>query len=380
MSLKVVHVIIGLEVGGAEGMLKRLIEYQTKNTSIIHEVISLTEIGPIGRELQDIGICVYALGMKRASGSGLTFIRLLILLRKLKPTTIQTWMYHADLMGVIASYILCTKKIIWGVNSTDILKGGDRKTIYIRNICSFLSSVVPHKIIYAAASSRKEHELIGYCCKTADVINNGFDLKRLVASRESIKRFREFIGVRNNEFIVGCVGRFSDVKGFDLFVHAASIIYEEYQNVVFVMIGRGLVNDNVVLTRWIKERGLESSFRLLGERNDIPVCLAALDVFCSTSRTEGFPNVVCEAMAMRTPCVVTDVGDSKYIVHNAGVVVKAEDPVAISSGILKLLTMSARARKKLGCVAHNRVVKMFSIDNCSKKFEHVYRENISVLS
>ena len=129
---------------------------------------------------------------------------------------------------------------------------------------------------------------------------------------------------------------------------------------------------------WIKATGCEDRFVLLGERSDAPVCLAAMDVFCLSSRTEGFPNVVGEAMAMCKACLVTDVGDAAYLLGEGGVVVPKEDSAALAEGLSKLVGLSVVDRNFLGAQAHARIATEFTMDRTRERFEAVYTNVLSV--
>ena len=99
-------------------------------------------------------------------------------------------------------------------------------------------------------------------------------------------------------------------------------------DVVFVAIGRGVVESNEELSNPIDKFGLGRQFLLLGERNDIDNVMGSLDLLISTSAWgEGFPNVLGEAMAAGVPCVTTDVGESATIVGDSGVVVEVGKPM-----------------------------------------------------
>jgi glycosyltransferase involved in cell wall biosynthesis len=112
---------------------------------------------------------------------------------------------------------------------------------------------------------------------------------------------------------------------------------------------------------------------LLGERRDVPACLSAMDVFCLSSRTEGFPNVVGEAMAMSLPCVVTDVGDAAMLVANTGVVVAKEDANALAAGLSRLVEMTPEARRHLGQMAKARIHAEFTMARARERFEDLYQ-------
>ena len=103
-------------------------------------------------------------------------------------------------------------------------------------------------------------------------------------------------------------------------------------------------------------------------------CFAAMDVFALSSRNEGLPNVVLEAMASGVPCVVTDVGDSAAVVGRVGVTVPKEDAAALAEGMKRLATLSETERATIGRRSLIRVQKEFSMERCVDRFEAVYLE------
>jgi glycosyltransferase involved in cell wall biosynthesis len=152
------------------------------------------------------------------------------------------------------------------------------------------------------------------------------------------------------------------------------LVAKQYINAFFLLIGPGMDTGNKLLADFISATEYSHRFVLLGERSDVPVCLAAMDIFCLSSRTEGFPNVVGEAMAMGLPCVVTDVGDAALLVAETGVVVPKEDSPALAQGISYLLTMTPEDRIQLGQTAKVRIQAMFSMKRTRERFELIYKD------
>jgi glycosyltransferase involved in cell wall biosynthesis len=113
---------------------------------------------------------------------------------------------------------------------------------------------------------------------------------------------------------------------------------------------------------------------LLGERNDIPQINAALDIACSSSLGESFPNAIGEAMACSTPCVVTNVGDSEKLVADTGLIVPSADPEALANAIIKLLDKPKAYRQNLGKLARQRIEKNFSIKSIVREYEQLYEQ------
>jgi glycosyltransferase involved in cell wall biosynthesis len=371
--MHIFHIIVSLNVGGAELMLKRLIESHIDNNDYCHTVISLRGIGTVGIHLQKLGIRVYALGMRSAFDTPQIMWRMICLLRTFRPDVVQTWMYHADLLGGLAARIVGNRNIIWGIRATDLIAVG-YSTLAVRQMCVFLSWVVPNTIVCAAYSSRRSHIALGYCADRIVVIPNGFDLSHFFATNTQRNALRSQCGFTEKIVVVGNIGRFHQDKDLENFVRSAGLVAKQYINAFFLLIGPGMDTGNKLLADFISATEYSHRFVLLGERSDVPVCLAAMDIFCLSSRTEGFPNVVGEAMAMGLPCVVTDVGDAALLVAETGVVVPKEDSPALAQGISYLLTMTPEDRIQLGQTAKVRIQAMFSMKRTRERFELIYKD------
>lgn len=369
---RVCHVIVGLNVGGAELMLNRLIQSHLPSAEYVHVVISLTSLGSVGARLQAQGVEVQVLNLGGAWDALPKLAELIRILRQIRPDVVQTWMYHADLLGGLAARMAGIENVIWGIRTTDVSAGGSRATGAVRWLCARLSRWIPHTIVCAAEASRCVHVALGYRADRMVVVPNGFDLPRLQATPEQVAALRSACGFSADTVVVGTLGRFNAVKDPHNFVRAAGLLAREYPRAQFLMVGRDCNAANVQLMGWIKDIGCEDRFVLLGERSDAPVCLAAMDVFCLSSRTEGFPNVVGEAMAMRKACVVTDVGDAAYLLGECGVVVPKEDSAALAEGLSKLVGLSVVDRNFLGAQAHARIATEFTMDRTRERFEAVY--------
>ena len=181
---KVLHIITGLGDGGAEGVLFRLCK---KSQNFDHEVISLTGHGKYTSMLRDIGVVVHDFNF-----SGLaSFFRLISLIKQSQPHLVQTWMYHADLVGGIASRLAGIKKVFWGIRHSNLEKGKvNFTTIVIARVLSKLSYLIPKKIICCAYRAKKVHVDIGYDEKKMIVIQNGYDLSDFYRNENSRRNIR----------------------------------------------------------------------------------------------------------------------------------------------------------------------------------------------
>lgn len=375
--LKILHVIVGLNAGGAELMLKRLIEtHIAESPEYKHAVVSLTDLGEVGQLLRDQQVSVSTLGMKGVLGIPSIIFRLYRILRAQKPDIVHTWMYHADLLGGLAARLAGIRNVMWGIRTTELEKGGKASVLMVRRICAKLSTVLPKYIVCAAEASRNAHVAIGYDSSRMQVIPNGFDLTRLTSDTWQREEVRAAAGVSTQHLVIGSLGRFNPVKDHETFISAAALLAKKFPELRFMLVGRGLDGDNGALAQMLKNSGYPERFVLLGRRQDVAACLAAMDIFCLHSLTEGFPNVLGEAMALQLPCVTTDVGDARYLLGDAGVVVPPHDPRRLAQGLEAMIEMGGDKRRSLGLASRQRISKEFTMNAAAERFAALYQRII----
>jgi glycosyltransferase involved in cell wall biosynthesis len=373
--IKVVHVIAGLEADGAETVLHRITS-RMDSARFQNEVISLTDLGPIAKRLEASGIAVRALGMKRGSANPLHLLRLRGWLKQSQPHIVQTWMYHADLLGGVAAR-LAGKPVIWSIHHTNLDPGQNKRlTILTAKMCALLSKRLPKRIVCVSEASRIAHAKFGYADREMVVIPNGFDVREFYPDAEARSALRQELGISEDTPLIGMAARFHVQKGHRNFVAAAARLYARMPQAHFVLCGKGVDSSNTELVRWINDggAGLADVCHVLGARSDMRRFFAALDIATSSSLTEAFPMAVGEAMACGTPCVVTNVGDSAMIVGDTGRVVVAEDPQALAEAWEALLLAGSVARKQLGNAARNRVEQQFDLGAIVERYQQLYRD------
>jgi glycosyltransferase involved in cell wall biosynthesis len=151
---------------------------------------------------------------------------------------------------------------------------------------------------------------------------------------------------------------------------------KEHPSARFVLIGRG-TREQPALQALVADFGLEDRVFLLGERPDMPRMTAGLDIACSGSAWgEGFSNAIGEAMACAVPCVVTEVGDSPYLVGETGLRVPPSQPEALARAISQLISAGPEYRQQLGAAARRRVEDNFSLPAVVCRFEKVFEEHL----
>lgn len=350
-------------------MLRRLVLAQKADQEMASMIISLTDEGTLGAKLKSQGVEVFCLGLKNVFFLPLVFIKLVKILKKNQIEIVQTWMYHADIIGGLAAKLSGVKKIIWGIRTTKLDFGVSTSTRLISKINSKLSYFIPDKIICAANASLIEHVNRGYNKALMRVVPNGFELDRfhpeLNGSRNEI---RSKLGISKKDIVIGSVGRFNPDKDFDNLFRASELL--KSKNLCFILVGKDLLASN-------KDISLPQNshyWHLLGEQANIGHLMAAMDIFVLHSRTEGFPNVLGEAMAMGLSCVSTDVGDASLMLGDCGVIVNKEDSQALAKGLDELVDYTVDQRKELGLKARARVEAHYSMESVTLQFKNIYTD------
>ena len=372
-QMLIVHVIADLTTGGAEMMMKRLIEAHRGSSEFEHYVISLAGLGRIGPELQAAGITVEALGMRGPLDLLKVLRQLVKAFRRLQPDIVHCWMYHANLLGGLAARLSGRRQVIWGIRagSFDATMGVSRTTTFLRRALGPVSRFLPEVIVHVAHAARLAHEKIGYAASKGLVIPNGY----LPSRAKSYPDVRARLGIGADEVVIGSIGRFNPAKDPRTFIEAAAIVAGARPESRFLMIGPGM-NPNAELDAWIAARKLSEKFVLLDDCKDVDECLAAMDIFCLHSVTEAFPNVVAEAMSAGVPCVVSDVGDAAFLLNGAGLVVPPRNPKALADGILELIEVGPEMRRETGARGQQRIASHFSLDAIVRQYEGLYRDMV----
>lgn len=369
----VVHVITGLNEGGAEGVLYRLCQHETQYE---HVVISLTDMGKYGPMLQAQGLRVECLGLPRGKvtlGAVWHFWRLLL---ELQPHVVQTWMYHADLLGGVVARLAGVSHVVWGIRHSTLEVGHtSRSTRAVAKLCALLSGWVPSRIVVCAQRAMQVHAHLGYDHGRMVYVPNGYDLHRFTPNSECRNAFRAELGVTDDRALLGMVGRHDPQKDHANLIHALALIKGQGLRFVCVLVGTGMDAQNVGLNALIELHGLVDRVRLMGRRDDVPAIMNALDFHLLSSSSEGFPNVLAEAMACGTPCITTDVGDAAEIVGETGWVVPPKNPQRLAEAIALAMRENVNntaAAVQRGQACRDRIQNNFDIQTMVKNYQQVW--------
>jgi glycosyltransferase involved in cell wall biosynthesis len=370
--IKVAHIVTGLAADGAERMLYN-VATSLEREGVHAEVISLTGMGQLGPQIEARGITVRRLEMGRGVPNPLLVFRLAGWLRKSRPDVVQTWMYHADLVGGLAARLSNIRHVVWGIHHSNLERGQNRtRTIWTARACARLSWSLPARIICCSESARRLHAQIGYDGEKTEVIPNGIDTDLFCPDRTAGVSVRRELGIPLTAPVIGMAARFHIQKDHRNFVEAAARLSRVMPEVHYVLCGNGMTWENTSLRGWLQEAGIVSQTHLLGIRGDMPRVFAGMNLAASSSLSEALPVAVGEAMACGLPCAVTDAGDSALLVNGTGMVVPPRDPAALAKSWQDLLSISEEARRDRGMAARRRIESCFNLRMVMQRYRDLY--------
>jgi glycosyltransferase involved in cell wall biosynthesis len=369
----VVHLITSLDRGGAEAMLGRLVTAVSGGTGGgRHLVVSLAAKGPMADPMIVAGVPVYSLGFKPGRPSIAGFFHLWGLLRRERPDILQTWLYHADLLGLCVGKLARVPRIVWNVrcSNMDMRQYSKLTAMVLWLLARF--SVIPNAVVVNSEAGRRAHVELGYRPRRWQLIPNGIDTDRFRPNPDLRALGRAELGLVDGDVAFVMAARFDPMKNFSGFLGAAAEIKATLPAAKFVLMGRGVIPDNSELAKLVAASGLGPSLSLLGERADLDQLMPAFDVAVVPSLFgEGFSNVLGEAMAAGVPCIATDVGDARDIIGETGLIVPAGDTARLAGAMRDLATMD---RAALGVAARERISSRFSLPLIVAAYQSFYRE------
>lgn len=352
------HIITNFEASaGAETMLARLLRVSTGEPPV---VVSLIGVSERNRSLAGrTDITFVSLGVRGPVSLLRAVPRLASLIRRHRPTEILCWMYHAMVLGSVAAWMTrMDVPVFWTVRQAlDDPSALTRSTRMAVSLARRLSRSAAG-IIYNSERAMGQHAELGFSAKNSTVIPNGFELPEPEDRQMDVPR------------VFGIAARFHPQKDFPTFFHAAATLARTKPSARFVAAGQGATDSNEDLLKMMADAGLERGrIELRGQVRDMSQFYRDIDVLVLSSRTEGFPNVVAEAMSHGRPVVSTDVGDAGAIVGETGTVVRAGDAVALAAAMDGMAALSARQYADLAQRARRRIDEFYGLASVASRYD-----------
>ena len=350
------------EAGGAQTSVSLLLPGLTDEFDV---TIAAHGLGPLRDAAQATGVPFVDLEhMRRAIRpwqDALALLELVRLCRRLRPDIVHAHSSKAGALGRLAAALACVPVRIFTVHGWSFAAYGGlpgRLYLWVERRLRRLTTAV----VCVAAASRDVGVAAGACrAERTFVIHNAVDVTAFAAPapHEGVPR-------------VVSIGRFAFPKDFATLVEALAATRVDYRA---VFVGDGPLLQGLAAT--IRERGLTEKIDLPGNRIDVPDMLASADLFVLSTRSEGFPVSILEAMAAGLPVVATDVGGvaESVVDGETGLLVPSGDSGALASALDRLLSDSG-LRRRLGTAGRERAHRHFDVTGFRLAHVELYRREL----
>jgi glycosyltransferase involved in cell wall biosynthesis len=349
---RVMHVISGLDTGGAEMFLVQLAA-GLKARGFAQDVVSVTTLGANAAALKSSGIDVHALNVGSLAGAAASVGRLAWLVRKLRPDVLQGWMYYGDLFAALANRVVPgNRRLFWNLRASDTIEGGYGRLVRL----NAKLSTWPDAVIANSQSGLDFHLAQGYQPRRTEVIPNGVDVERFRPDGADLAALRSELKLPDDAVVAIHVARLNPMKDHATFLKAMQALPQMRG----VLVGAG--------TETLDRPG---NVDALGLRADVERLYRCADVVVSSSAfAEGFSNVVAEGMSSGLIPVATDVGDVRSIVGDTGQIVPIRDADALAKALAAEAARPDREERKAR--ARARIVENFTLKRVIERFVKLY--------
>ena len=362
----ILHLITGLETGGAEQMLARLAT-RLDPARFRSVVVSMTGPGTIGPRLVEAGVELRSLGLPPGRPDPRGLLRLVRIVREVRPAILMTWLYHADLLGLMAKPFAGGSRLFWNIRCTESLNAAVVRRVLVAG------SRVPELIVGNSSAGQRFHQGIGYRARRWEMIPNGYDTSVFRRDEAARAGLRQEIGIADDEVAIGLPARYHPMKDHQTFLAAAARLAAVEPKALFVLAGSGIEVTNRDLMGVIAATGIGERIRLLGNRGDMARVYSALDIVTLASAYgEGSPNVLGEAMACEVVCAATDCGDAAELIGPAGPIVPPSDPEALAAAWRGLVDLGPDGRRAGGAEARQRIDRLYGIAAITERYEALF--------
>ncbi len=366
--VKVVYVITGVNVGGAEKLVLDLV--RSLDRTRFEPVVVAMVGGAFSPEFRDTGIRIHDLGMSRAwPFPGIA--RLWKIMREEKPAIVHTHLIHADFIGRVVAWS-CGVPVI--ITTLHMVEDARRRFPY-------------HMLDRLAARCNTSFIAVSQIVKDGIVALEKLDPAKIAVIRNAVadlpavdpqaaQALRRGLGVAGDDILVGVVSRLeAPRKGHHVLLQALVQVVHEHPRLHCVFIGDGLGRPR--LEAQARELGLEARVTFAGTQRDIPVWLRALDIFVLPSLHEGFPMAIIEAMAAGRPIIATRVGGVPELIEDGreGLLVEAGQASALGQAVDRLVR-DPRSRGEFGTAARRRFEQEFEIGRAVAATQDIYRGHL----
>jgi len=370
--VRLLFLIRSLDMGGAEMQIVNL-AVAAKNRGHDTAIAVFYGGGPLEAHLENTGVQLFNLakaGRWDIIGFLIRFVRVL---KKYRPAVLYSSLEGANVVAALSKPLLGRTRLVWRIASAELDISGLGWIPRLGYSLEDWLSRIPDVVVVNSRSGRDWVIRRGFPAQRLCRVPNGIDTGRFGVRPTAGKKMRQELGIPDSVPVVGIAGRIDPVKRHDVFLRAAAQVADVFPDVRLLCVGSGDPELQGNLEKLAKALGLFQRVIWTGFRKDTERMYNAIDVLCSSSDTEGFPNVVAEAMACGVPAVVTDVGDSAEVVGSCGLVVSRRDQAGLATALIAMLNRQASERDSLRNCCRQRIVTEYSMERCVDRYIEVGR-------
>lgn len=360
---KILHLISGLEIGGTETQLSRILpELQNYHDN---RVCCVRGHGPIGKILENNGIKVYYLELKNIFDI-YVIKKFYDIIKEFRPNILVTYLIHADLYGRALGKLFGIKKIVSSKRGSllqwEWLSFFDRLTKFL----------VTHYLVQTKTAQLEWMVKLKLPKNKFTIIPNGIDTKQFQIKIDKAKK-RKDLRIKENFFIISCVSRLRRGKGHEILLEAFEKVFKKNKDISLLIVGNG--EREKELRQQIENYFSKDKIYFLGNRNDIPEILAISDLFILPTKKEGMSNAIIEAMSAGLPIITTAIPENKSLITNKedGILCLLNNSTSLSEAIILLqnnIILSNKVRKN----AQKKANELFDIKKVSLKLANFYEK------
>jgi glycosyltransferase involved in cell wall biosynthesis len=369
-ALRVCHIASGDLWAGAEVYVATIASYLVGRPEVRLCAVLLNE-GHLAHELRRLGVQVAVVDETQTSTIGIvTFLTRF--LRHHEVDVVHTHRYKESVLGTIAAKLAGVPHVIrqehgltgpvsgWPWTKLRAYIALDRAVLW----CFADLVIAVSKQLAEAATAGRNRPKVTY-------IHNGVDLGKVKARRPAADVRRE-LGIGSGDIVIGTAGRLMPVKGHEDFLRAAAQVLAQEADVQFVIVGDGPLRDDLPASA--RRLRVDGRCVFTGLRSDTYDLIEAMDIFVLSSRKEGLPLALLEAMALARPVVATAVGGVPEVIRHGvtGLLVRPGDPRALADACLALIRRREWAAT-LGVQARRVVEQEFSHEKNGQAVVETYR-------
>jgi len=324
---KILHLITGLEIGGAEIMLLKTLPKMQNDFD--NCVCTLLKDGPIGEKLRETGIITYHLDFSLSNS-----LRSILLFRRIikdfKPNILVTYLIHSDLFGRIFGRTFGIQEIICSQ------RGSLQKWEFLRFFDRLTKSLVTKYIVQTEIAKKELMTKLNLPEEEFEVIPNAIDVAEYEFKLDTNAKKKE-LGINPNNQSIVCVSNLHKGKGHKYLLEAFEEVYKNNKDVNLLIVGDG--EQRTTLEEQNKNYASRNNTYFLGKRNDVKEILKISDIFVLATEKEGMSNAIMEAMATGLPIIATNISENKELLlsDRTRILVPPKNVSALTDTIEELL-------------------------------------------